>query len=758
MKKIVTTILSISALLVSVTSAFAQEQQLPPNEQEQVIPDEYHDNGSGIVYSKIAQGPNEYGEYTIYLKSYVKGTVQHSEKKIPTDIVLVLDVSGSMDDKMATPTEKTSWSYNDIYNSTEQYYYRVQRGGDTYYYPVVAYYASSGPSRYRLYYNNNNGYTEIGRASGADNVIYNNVLYTGAGTSRMEALQDAVETFIGQIKDDADEKGVDNRIAIVKFASNEYNNDHTPSQSNPTTAVTGINPVTDSNNWRYYDLGDDVYYNYSQIVANFTDVRDGGDATLTGYVNNFVAAGATSADYGMKRAKWLLQVWAAAKPTRVSNKIVVMFTDGEPNHRRGFDDSVADGAISQANTIKGMTAYTDPETGKSANVKVYTIGTFTQLPDKVKKYMNYVSSNYPGASSMTDGGDGSDTGGFFFNVTNPAQLANVFKVIAMDSASPVVEMDNTTSVVDIVSQSFILPTGSDHNTVQVYTTPPNGVDSEGNLMFSIDKTKWSRITSQVVLTSNPATGSVTVSGFDFGENACASVVDGDDRIYLGRELILEIPIMMDKDAVGGHGVQTNVSGSGITYTNKTGTHKFTFEDSPNISLPISLHIEKRGLKYGESARFRILRKWSSPATPPEGIVADTWYDYTTVFVTGGKETKDRDGIVDENPTVRIVGLNPNYVYKIKEEDWGWSYDVSSVSGFWYDSTTGNTTDVSMENGTKADLSDNTVLSSSVNLNPIVFVNTPAGGDLDIEVRHAESIVTNDFSKGSGTGTTIGSKD
>ena len=82
--------------------------------------------------------------------------------------------------------------------------------------------------------------------------------------------------------------------------------------------------------------------------------------------------------------------------------MLVLFTDGEPNgvdSTSGFETSAANKAIANSKSIKAVGA------------TVYTIGCFGTTPSDTSdtgKYMNYVSSNYPNATSMTSGGDKAD--------------------------------------------------------------------------------------------------------------------------------------------------------------------------------------------------------------------------------------------------------------------------------------------------------------------------------------------------------------
>ncbi len=66
---------------------------------------------------------DEDGNYSLTLEAYVTNEVTKGSKTTPLDIVLVLDVSGSMDDDLGEsyvgiyPTDEQRWSYSDINGS-----------------------------------------------------------------------------------------------------------------------------------------------------------------------------------------------------------------------------------------------------------------------------------------------------------------------------------------------------------------------------------------------------------------------------------------------------------------------------------------------------------------------------------------------------------------------------------------------------------------------------------------------------------------
>ena len=81
MKKISHFVFIVVALLVFAPSGHAQE--------ETVIKD-------GMGYSKNISRPDDDGVYTITLEAFTTGKVTVTQESLPADIVLVLDISGSM--------------------------------------------------------------------------------------------------------------------------------------------------------------------------------------------------------------------------------------------------------------------------------------------------------------------------------------------------------------------------------------------------------------------------------------------------------------------------------------------------------------------------------------------------------------------------------------------------------------------------------------------------------------------------------------
>lgn len=411
---------------------------------------------SGVQLDKTVTGPDGDGNYTVRLEAYATGAQTTVVSTKPCDIVLVLDVSGSMDERM---------------------------------------------SQYDR-------------------------------TKKLTALKNAVNNFIDQVAA-KETDGVTHRISIVKFAG-----ETTDKVGNDTYDVTtGIWPFEETNT-----------YNYSQIVKGLTDAKSG-QAKLKEAVNALKAAGATSADYGMEHAQTVL---AGARSD--ATKVVVMFTDGEPNHYSDFDQDVADAAISAAKSLKadGATVYTVGCMDGANGTPVTNINKVS----KVNKYMHLVSSNYKNATKMDDPGAATypenKNESYYLTANTAAELENAFESINKQTGGSSTKLTSTAVLQDAVTPYFEIPGGADAQ-VTLKTANCTGADDNGKLTFDAETAAPDNVTDTV------KDNTVSVTGFDYSANWCGPRTDAaGSTTYSGQKLIVEFKIRPTDTFLGGNGVQTNV--------------------------------------------------------------------------------------------------------------------------------------------------------------------------------------------------------
>ena len=733
------------------------------------------DNGASFGYSKNISSPQSDGTYWIKLESFATGNATFVQTSVPADIVLVLDISSSMCSYRGTDKDyflDVNYVFNHINSSNGageakpfNYKYINQYKSNLYYLAPGAENnaanrkqigtetsGSGNNTKYYLYYEDGGtkyylnpdgtvaGTTRPAGVTGNTTTLYAGILVHYRQRERIDALKTAVKAFIDVIdhndeyeEDDDDDPTNDkkrdsrlgNRISIITFAG--------------TASVVN--------------------------ALNVGDLGDGKAATLKDKVDMIVLAGNTRQDRGLEAANTQLGNYAQAGSTRT----VVLFTDGEPYWSGTGTTTLYNNGITQALKTKKED---NPETSavEGYGATVFTVGLFssTHNGDNVWKFMNYMSSNAPSASSMTSPGSDFDSGlGFYKDATSETvDLTAVFTEIASQAGGSSTALSAASANVDVVSNSFILPENTDNDNiasvVKLFFAKLDKIEN-GEYKFEEEYIKGNtpaNYTYRVLNANGTPTGdpikvdanvSVTLSGtreikvkgFDYRSCFCGPIYkDGYDpkqhtaaenadpaniKGYQGYKLIIMIPIKMNPDAVGGPNVATNAAGSGIFITDGDQNALVPYI-SPTVSLPVNIHITKKGLEAGESAKFKIER-----AILPEGNVnvanLTDWHYVSTVFVT------KRQGQTTD-PIVKIIGLPANVevkegtgesattqqkdvVYRISEEPWSWSYDPQTEPQ--YTNTSSITNPFSFDNKKK----DN----------------------IDVLVRHAESKATNIFKSG-----------
>lgn len=299
---------------------------------------------ASMDYSKTAT-VNDWDKRTydinITAASTSTSTITTTEKAV-ADIMLVLDVAGSMDE--------TTVSYSYVAENTTDGRAGLNTG--------TLYYVKKDESYVKLqYYNNYYGRTGwyIGddwwSQTKADDSTYNGCkIYLKKTEKKLTALQNAVKQFIT----DTANKSPDSKIGITAFSSAGY----------------GSHGKTE-------------------------DLQKAGDnkENLTRFVDSLVANGGTDPYVGLNNAKSKLD--AATMSGDTKPKYVLLFTDGEPTGSGNSWDTTAqqnaENITNGTESIKGI---------KQEGYTVYTIG--FGLRDKAKKFLEggtYGWTTYPGIAS-----------------------------------------------------------------------------------------------------------------------------------------------------------------------------------------------------------------------------------------------------------------------------------------------------------------------------------------------------------------------
>lgn len=519
-----------------------------------------NDTGSGVKLDKTVTGPDNAGNYTVRLEAYATGEQTTTVSTKPCDIVLVLDVSGSMD-WCIEGGENCSGMHATTDIDTSKTYYVIYRG---YYYEVLYCTKTHSNAEHEpgWYYK---GYThkESNRLTPKTDSNPNGTQFyvKEACTSRLSALKTAVGNFIDQVAA-KETDGVTHQISIVKFAGTNNN-------------AVGNDKYEDDR----YTGGP---FNYSQTVKGLTDAKSG-KAELKNDVNALTAAGATRADYGMQHAQSILSNRSADR--KDATKVVVMFTDGQPTSESKFESSVANGAISAAKQLKdsGATVYTVGCMNGADASRVDDISALSNTD--VNKYMHLVSSNYKNATSMSDPGDATypkDTSeSYYLAARNADALKNVFESISHQIGGSDTKLTSTAVLQDAVTPYFEIPGGAAAQ-VTLKTANCNGADDNGKLTFDAETEAPSGVAATV------SGNTVSVTGFDYSANWCGPRTDAaGSTTYSGQKLIVEFKIQPTDTFLGGNGVQTNVgTDDGIYESSEAGKEPVERFAPQNVDVPV----------------------------------------------------------------------------------------------------------------------------------------------------------------------------
>ena len=481
-----------------------------------------HSETNGVVMDKTVKHVSD-DTYKVTLEQYVKGSVTPGQKT-PIDVVLVLDVSGSMDEGFGEGDAAYVEEYNPKQNSNYTYYIKDANGR----YTGVSWCSKCNAFTdgctwgILIHYKGGTKYTPM---TSAEDTAPGRVQFFSSNT-KITALKSAVNGFIDAIATG----NPDSKIAIVKLAG-----DKKDTVGNETYKESGYT------------------YNYTQIVQGLTKVDSDGAVALKSSVNALTAGGATSADYGLEKA---IDVFGAAgQVPKDRNRVVIMFTDGEPNHDNGFDGRVAKAAIDKAKTLKN----------ESYGASVYTIGIFDgasvgeSLPanndnGRTNRYMHLVSSNYPEASSMKDTGTGDVTKGFYKVASDANSLGSVFTQLGEAIGTPSIDLGSNAVLTDNIAPNFNAPANT--TDVKVYTA-----DYDGNSKTFGDREDFP---GDVKISGN----AVTVTGFNYSANYVSETQHPGTDNDFGKKLIVEFKITVDRTKTYG-GTQPANAGANITLDGET---------------------------------------------------------------------------------------------------------------------------------------------------------------------------------------------
>lgn len=325
-----------SDTLVTTTLKDSSGNEVTDNEIVNETPEEIIK--SSMEYSKTAKVDSWNDRtYDINIKAASTSTSSvTTTTKAVADIMLVLDVFGSMDKKIN--------NYTYIADNTPEGREKLDK--------KTTYYVEKDGSYKEMKYSKRYSEWYIGRYE-ASNYYTDYKIYTRETKTRLQALQDSVDQFIT----DTASKSPESKIGITAFSS-DYDQDHSSNGATQGLLPAGKNTGEEKN---------------KDILISFA--------------NNLKAYGGTTPAIGLNKAKELLDAVA----NDGNPKYVILFTDGAPTGNRTDDEWDSDAKTNAETAANAL---------KEARYTVYTIGYgFDDNSNEAKFLAGDGSTNYPGIAS-----------------------------------------------------------------------------------------------------------------------------------------------------------------------------------------------------------------------------------------------------------------------------------------------------------------------------------------------------------------------
>lgn len=585
----------------------------------------HNDEINKVAYSKNISKPFSDGTYWIKLETWATGSAAQIITSTPSDIILILDSSTSMDTRdynYGTSGRITRLAA--LQEATKDFIESIWKNDSD----VTAVDPSYPGNRISIITYDDNPYTLSNQGVWRQGTSDNKAIWFDIGANGVkETLKNAVDN-INTHNWTRPDRGME--VAIRDLLSG--NTDATKKRDDANLIVV---------------MFTDGVPAHSQGQGNTFENEDANKAIIQGYQLKKTYGAAlftvglispTSTDQNIRKGRYFLDLLSSNYP--------------DAQVRNNSNWTVSNGTVSVTN-LTGTNTYEDGEYYQLVDENTDLSSIFDAIAQQSGGSANQSLS---AATSTVDIVSNS------FILPDGANSENIEEYIKVFTA----KLNRIENGKYIFDPEVLV----DHSDDEYYALDDNGAPT-GNPL-DVDE----NIGVELI-----GTNGIKVTGFDYSGNFCgpiyengwnASMPGADDHIdhYQGHKVIIMIPIKMNPDAVGGPNVSTNGDGSGIILEGQD-TPLVPFE-SPTVSLPVNIYIKKTGLNHGESAKFKIERA----DLPADGSIPESGWTYvSSIFVTQPETANDEDPVI-----VKVKGLPANrtktvgYIYRVTEEEWAWSYN------------------------------------------------------------------------------------
>lgn len=734
MKKIFKYILISSALFSFAFSSWAQETA----PDAQVVGPYKH--AGGVATGKQVTGPNEDGTYTITLETFAEGKTTITQSSVPADIVLVLDVSSSMDQSPYTYKgrrgqrwEALRWAVEDFVHTIYDNAAEAREKDPNYAGNRIAIVTYCRNARLitggwmdieSVVTKTGNNYSgqliDIINTNNTNGVWASNARNTKTNGTRPDHGLDLTIDKLLSGNDDSSSARDGANLTVVLFTDGYPTDNNATNMGEPQNngSSSKFEPPIANKTLYYASIIKQTYGAKFYSIGLISSVDQANDWSWRNYRRVNTLMDWISSNY--PNAAWNDGVVD-------ENNLYIENPGSNGNHYDGYDSQTTNMSfVWKQNATGGNPAIPAPwqnswgaNDGMNPTIAVNGFSAGTQSEDKDSE------GNTIDYSTIVD---------------DNTSFESVFKAIASAAGGSAQPIGTETQVRDVLTSSFTIPdnvTEASQINLRYYTLDinPDGL-AWGTTQSVPDGITWE------VKKDETGHNSLEVHGFEYSkqdtqESLDANAADGnwvggrynDDTkqwYYAGRKLVIKFDIHPNGEATGGNGTSTNTGDSGVWIKNADGTYtNINSYDVPHADLPVNIKIKKIGLRHGESATFEIWRirpltdengkivynaigkPEPAEATEPGEDEMYGWSNWTKVILTNKGD--DGDAVVKT-----LKALDPNWVYRVVEDDWGWAYTVEGTG--------------------------EVQTTSTVEVNPFEFTNTEKTG----VPKHAEAVTINHF--------------
>lgn len=589
------------------------EGTVPSGDDDRLLDPVNPDNG--VETSKTVSGPDENGKYTLTLEAWATGekTIIDQETQVPTDIVLVLDQSGSMADNFNSFTyEPYSGTPAQLYQKRDSLYVKRSDGS---YAPVTvtketialdSYVSFSGESNSTYHNYSENFYHKCsdgnyGLVTVTNPFLSRNYTYScnSCGWSETSTWSTTRPTFSSSFykKDTANGytfsyKDLDGKTVTASVLENESAptwDFHISKRGASTSRMAALkNAVTTfSNSVAEKAKGpdgtagtaDDVNHRIAMVGFAFSNTHD------YYYQNTELFIGSNTYRYGRisrdNYASAFQDMNTSQGISNVKKSIVALTAEGATYINHGVE---LGNNVFEHNPIptgekrnRVMIVFTDGQPGFSEyeskvassainqakitkdnyQATVYSVGIFNGADATVpgNKNGNNVEKCNWFMQNLSSNNGIVQSPSYYLSAADSNALNNIFETISdnIESGGSSVQLGAETVMKDVISDSFQLPQGTIPADIKAYTANYTGENT-----FA-PKEPFNN--AHIAISKDGRT--VSVTNFDYSANWVGTVTENGTTSYRGQKLIIEIPIAVRDGFLGGNGVPTNKADSGI---------------------------------------------------------------------------------------------------------------------------------------------------------------------------------------------------